>query len=82
MKRALQSYSYAIELHPTNEDGQRDLRLHILLDANHNEYFKNRLLFSWMMGEASSFNMLILSIKYFHTCSDKVMQSLFIIKVI
>ena len=82
IKRALHSCNYAAELHPTNKDRKRDLHLHILIEAKNIEYFKNRLLFSWMMGEASSFNMLILSIKYFHTCSDKVMQSLFIIKVI
>ena len=43
IKRALHSCNYAAELHPTNKDRKRDLHLHILIEANNIEYFKNRL---------------------------------------
>ena len=43
IKRALHSCKYAAELHPTNKDRKRDLHLHILIEANNIEYFKNHL---------------------------------------
>ena len=43
IKRAAHAHNYAVELHPTNKYGQRDLHLHILIEANNIEYFKNRL---------------------------------------
>jgi len=45
VNRALHSCDYTAELHPTNKDGKRDLHLHILIEANKIEYFKNRLLY-------------------------------------
>ena len=43
IKRAAHAHNYAVELHPTNKYGQRDLHLHILIETTNIQQFKQRL---------------------------------------
>ena len=43
IKRVAHAHNYAVELHPTNKYGQRDLHLHILIETTNIQQFKQRL---------------------------------------